>query len=30
MGDYFVSAAKLQTNPDPKSWYLGDLWSASK
>lgn len=30
MGDYFMSAGKLQTNPDPKTYYLADVWTASK
>ncbi|WP_305785888.1 aliphatic sulfonate ABC transporter substrate-binding protein [Symbioplanes lichenis] len=27
MGDYFVGAKKLTENPDPKSYYLGDLFT---
>jgi NitT/TauT family transport system substrate-binding protein len=27
MGDYFVGAGKLPSNPDPKSYYLGDVFT---
>ena len=27
MGDYFVGAGKLPSNPDPKSYYLGDAFT---
>lgn len=30
MGDYFVSAGKIPSNVDPKTYYTGDLWTASK
>ena len=29
MGDYFVGAKKLTTNPDPSSYYLGDLFTGA-
>ncbi|GIF14741.1 aliphatic sulfonate ABC transporter substrate-binding protein [Actinoplanes teichomyceticus] len=29
MGDYFVGAGKLPANPDPKSYYLGDLFTGA-
>ncbi len=30
MGDYFLGAGKITSNPDPKTYYTGDLWTASK
>jgi NitT/TauT family transport system substrate-binding protein len=27
MGDYFVGAGKLPSNPDPKTYYLGDVFT---
>ena len=29
MGDYFVGAGKLTSNPDPKTYYLGDNFTAA-
>lgn len=29
MGDYFVSAGKLTSNPDPASYYLGEVFTGS-
>ncbi|MGK5680556.1 aliphatic sulfonate ABC transporter substrate-binding protein [Actinoplanes sp. URMC 104] len=29
MGDYFVGAGKLQSNPDPKTYYLGDVFTGA-
>jgi NitT/TauT family transport system substrate-binding protein len=27
MGDFFVGAGKLKEPVDPKTYYLGDLWT---
>jgi NitT/TauT family transport system substrate-binding protein len=29
MGDYFVGAGKLPSNPDPKTYYLGDVFTSA-
>jgi NitT/TauT family transport system substrate-binding protein len=30
MGDYFLSAKKITSNPTPTDWYLGDLFMSAK
>jgi NitT/TauT family transport system substrate-binding protein len=30
MGDYFLSAKKITSNPAPSEWYLGDLFTSAK
>jgi NitT/TauT family transport system substrate-binding protein len=30
MGDYFLAAKKITSNPAPSEWYLGDLFTSAK